>query len=170
MSHTRWTDDEREFASGLISMGYEYKEVIEALNLKFNATRTVKALKHQIGDGKIVSTKVDKPPAIQFADKQAEVRHFEWREWADEIGNVQKLKNDASWDQQVATVKIKSDKPVIIQLIGDTHFGSAGVDYGELMAITDRIVNTDNLYVVLLGDVIDNFFTGFVVEEKLYLE
>ena len=80
MSHIRWTEDERVFASELISMGYEYKEVIEALNIKFDATRTVKALKHQIGDGKIVITKVDKPPAVHFVDKKAEVRHFKWRD------------------------------------------------------------------------------------------
>ena len=161
MSHIKWTDDERNFASDLISKGYIYKEVVEAINLKFDNTRTVNALKHQIGNGNIVVNRLDKPPAIHFVDKQAEVRHFEWREWADEIGNVQKLKDNASWSQQVATVELKSDKPVIIQLIGDTHFGSAGVDYGELMSITDRIVNTENLYVVLLGDVIDNFFTRF---------
>ena len=46
----------------------------------------------------------------------------------------------------------------LIALIGDTHIGSPHVDYEMLQRDFELIKNTDGVYVMFMGDLIDGFF------------
>ena len=46
----------------------------------------------------------------------------------------------------------------LIAFIGDQHVGSPEVDYDRIEAEMQAIVQTDNAYVILMGDTVDGFF------------
>jgi len=50
--------------------------------------------------------------------------------------------------------------PVGIALMADLHLGSAGVDYERLDADIETIVQTPGMYVMLVGDILDNWIIG----------
>lgn len=77
----------------------------------------------------------------------------EWREWADWAKQGQALKRKASWSQEEATFTLgDGDKPIILATFSDQHIGSWGCDYDLFCHITKEIVETPNLYMVMLGD------------------
>jgi len=82
------------------------------------------------------------------------VGEFNWRDAVDHVQQGQKLFSKAKSNQDFAKVTIDTDEPIYIMALGDGHFGSWGTDYEVLKAVTDEILNTPNLYVVLLGDLL----------------
>lgn len=54
--------------------------------------------------------------------------------------------------QDHAIWKVKSNKPICIVVISDTHIGSWATDHELVKTIIDEIINTPNLYVILAGD------------------
>lgn len=73
----------------------------------------------------------------------------------------------AEWDKTSAhykraetqTIAFKQ-KEVALVFVADTHIGSAGVDYRRLFAEAEIIRDTPNMYLCLIGDLIDNFVVG----------
>lgn len=89
-------------------------------------------------------------PAV-VADKK--VGEFDWREWAEWAKQGQKLKKKASWSQEEATFTLgDGTEPIILATFSDQHIGSWGCDYDLFIQITKEIVETPNLYMVMLGD------------------
>lgn len=79
---------------------------------------------------------------------------FSWREASKYIQDGQQLFKKAKQSQDKGKFSIDTDKPVYIMVLGDAHFGSWGTDYTILEKLTDEILNTPNLYVVLVGDLV----------------
>ena len=77
---------------------------------------------------------------ITFNDQIEEaIRKQEWREKQDRI-------------PEEAEVVIKTDKPIAICNLADTHIGGAKVDYGYLRYLVDTIKYNDNAFCFLGGD------------------
>lgn len=78
-----------------------------------------------------------------------------WREINEAIGTVQGLRKRASRSRREVALTLEVDQPVCLLALGDTHIGSIATDHELLEAITDEILATPNLYVCLLGDILD---------------
>lgn len=98
----------------------------------------------------------------------------DWREWVDHSIKTQQLKKKGSWSQDHAIINIqrlcKTTKPIVIQFISDLHIGSMATNYHVLKQITQGILNTPNLYVVLNGDLTEttvNFKNALAVHSQL---
>ena len=177
MTRTKWTDRERVMVTDLLREGYSYAAVSKIIS-EDGIIRTSNSIRHQVRRGHIilptedrlraVHTSVSQVPDVYFADKRSEERRFNWREWTPAIQSMQKLKKAAGWSQTEATVKIKTDRPVIIQFLSDLHLGSYGVNYDAFKALTDYILSTPNLYVMLLGDEVDFFHKNFPSAEAIF--
>jgi hypothetical protein len=91
------------------------------------------------------------PPAEQEDKKIGE---FDWREWSDWAKKGQELKKKSSWSQSGEPTFTLGDgtKPIILATFSDQHIGSWGSDYDLFCQITKEIVDTPNLYMVMLGD------------------
>ena len=88
-------------------------------------------------------------PVIHHDKKKAD---FHWREWADHAQTTQELYRRASQSQKFATVEIPAKRPIVVLPFSDQHIGGRGVDYAEFVRLTDFIIDTPNLYVILHGD------------------
>lgn len=80
----------------------------------------------------------------------------DWREIFEHAKRTKELKRKASWSQDFAAINIQKKygitKPIVIQCLSDLHIGSLATNYDALKEITDGILNTPNLYVILNGD------------------
>lgn len=98
--------------------------------------------------------KITTQPAVTYYDKKE--GGFNWRDSIPVIQSLQKLRKDASWSQQFASVRVgNGSDPVGIVMLSDTHIGAMGTDYDLFVSLTDIIVNTPNLYFVLIGDEVE---------------
>jgi hypothetical protein len=88
---------------------------------------------------------------IQTDKKESE---FNWRDWIPAIQQVQGLVKKSKGSQDRAIWKIDTDEPICVVVLGDTQLGSFGTDYELFVKITDEIINTPNLYVILVGDLL----------------
>lgn len=52
---------------------------------------------------------------------------------------------------------IETDKPIALLLASDIHFGSVYTDYQKLKEIWDWVIETEGIYICVVGDFIDNF-------------
>lgn len=79
-----------------------------------------------------------------------------WRDISTHIKSSQKFKQDTSSYQEFIKWKpnVIDNSPVALMVLGDTQLGSFGTDYELFEELTDFIVNTPNLYVILVGDLI----------------
>lgn len=80
------------------------------------------------------------------------LRDFDWREAISNVQEMQRMYKDASIGQDTGVWKIECDEDPTIVAIGDLQLGSWGTDYDLFMTITEEILETPNLYVILLGD------------------
>lgn len=93
---------------------------------------------------------------VVSSDKKLATVDF-W-EWTGHLIDHQKLHERASRSQKKANIHI--DTPLdelIIQPLSDLHFGAIGADYELLKAYTNMILEIPELYIILAGDMVDNF-------------
>jgi hypothetical protein len=87
---------------------------------------------------------------IRSDKKQAD---FKWREWAEHAERTQELYRRASQTQKEAKIELGNGKrPITLLPFSDQHIGSRGVTYKEFRRMTEEIIETQDLYVALLGD------------------
>lgn len=104
-----------------------------------------------VGQGTVSKYKNQMNTPAVIADKK--VGEFDWREWAEWAKQGQKLKKKASFSQEEATFTLgDGTSPIILATFSDQHIGSWGADYDLFTQITKEIVETPNLYMVMLGD------------------
>lgn len=72
----------------------------------------------------------------------------------DEAKSRQNLKRKLSSSQEHLTWKIETDEPICVMVLGDTQLGSFGTDYDLFKRLTEEVLNTPNLYVLIVGDII----------------
>lgn len=78
---------------------------------------------------------------------------FNWREWVPAMKQMQALKKKSSFSQDTATIELGDGKrPIALIDFSDQHMGAWSTDYEALTRLTDEILNTEDLYVALLGD------------------
>ena len=127
----------------LLSAGRSERAVAAAVGVSKTAVHDVK-VRHASPHG---------TPKV-FADKR--VGSFDWREACEAAKSMQRLKAKMSSSQDFAHVTLgDGTQPVILLGFGDQHIGSYGADYDALIALTDEIINTPNLYVALMGDYLE---------------
>lgn len=85
-------------------------------------------------------------------DANKKIGEFNWREANQYIKGMQDLKHKASWSQDTADIRIDTGDPIFVLALSDTHIGDWATNHQLLESITDEILNTPNLYVLLLGD------------------
>ena len=98
---------------------------------------------------------ISTPPArLEYVDvKEGKFDLREWMEFA-KTYSEQKKKMDIS--QEVATVKIDTDKPVSVCWSSDWHLGSSAVDYHAFDANMRYLLEQPDLYMGVVGDTIEN--------------
>jgi hypothetical protein len=77
--------------------------------------------------------------------------------YIDTMKAMQKAADALDTKQVKAHVTIDDDKPIGIALWADWHIGAKGVDYERFEIDKDKIINTDGLHWVGLGDYKDNY-------------
>ena len=92
---------------------------------------------------------------IEFPDKKR--GRIDPRAWLAHAQSGQRLRVDASNEQNAATVVIKTRQPIAICFTADWHLGSCSVDYAAMLAHHDYILKTPRVFAITVGDLIDNF-------------
>lgn len=96
---------------------------------------------------------MDQYPHVEITTNK-KIRDVHWAELTKWIQEGQRLKKKASGSNDYADWRIKTKEPVCVVFLGDTQLGSWGTDYDLFKAITKEIIETPNLYVVLVGDIL----------------
>ena len=83
------------------------------------------------------------------------VAGLDWRAANRVIGQMQDLKDRARGSQDHAVIDFGHlAEPICILPLSDGHFGSMSTDHETLARITDEILSIPNLYVAVLGDML----------------
>lgn len=93
-------------------------------------------------------------PALLILDRK-EVCPLGWRELLDLAQRTQAANAAVEDSQEFCQLHIDSDEPIAVMYSGDWHLGGR-VDYDSWAADIEFVLNTDGLYLVDLGDDIDN--------------
>ena len=78
-----------------------------------------------------------------------------WRELNTHLRGIQSARKRASVNNTNAQFVFDTDEPICIVALADTHIGSIATDHDALERLTDDILSIPNLYVGLLGDLLD---------------
>lgn len=97
-----------------------------------------------------------KPGAPLPTEWDKKAGEFDWREANRLIAAGQDLRHRASASQTEARIAIDADRPVSVLCLGDTHIGAWSADHDLLERITDELLSIPDLYVILLGDAVNN--------------
>lgn len=87
-----------------------------------------------------------------YSDKK--IANFHWRDVIPVMQQFQKIAKNASGSQDHANWKIQTDNEICVVVIGDLQLGSWGTDYNLFLEVTREIIETPNLYVILVGDLL----------------
>jgi hypothetical protein len=83
------------------------------------------------------------------------VAELDWREWTEHLERTQELYAKAAQTQTFAEITLPGERPVCILPWSDLHWGGSGVDYKIFRTTTDEILATPDLYVALVGDLVE---------------
>lgn len=100
----------------------------------------------------------DRPEQVAVPEFTADKKQggISWRKWVQWMKDGQELQSEASWSQDTAQVTVEdTDGPILILPFSDTHMGSWASDVDLFETITDEILQTPNVYVLLLGDLVE---------------
>lgn len=83
------------------------------------------------------------------------VSTFEWERACDTLIQMQELRKETKRSQNTAQIIIKdASHPIVLQPISDWHFGSYGTDYAAIKRWTRWLLDTPNLYIAIVGDML----------------
>lgn len=82
------------------------------------------------------------------------VGKFNWRSILTPLQDLQEQFKKAKGSQDISNWHIDSNEPICVVVLGDLHLGSWATDYEQFKEITDQLVNTPNLYAILVGDLL----------------
>lgn len=78
-----------------------------------------------------------------------------WREMNTHLRGIQTIRKRSSVSNSQASFVFETSEPICIIALSDTHIGSIATDHDALERLTDEILAIPNLYVGLLGDLLD---------------
>lgn len=93
------------------------------------------------------------PPEFKDLKKS----EFDYQEWLDLAAKHKDLSDRASPHQRHATINIPTDRPIAIAYTADWHLGSVSVDYPAWEKNIRFLMEQPDLYIAVLGDLIENF-------------
>lgn len=96
---------------------------------------------------------------IEFPDKKK--KNINWRHIIQKCRDMKDVYDDADAGQHTAKIKIDTDKPVIIAFTACWHLGSQFTNYDEWENGINFILNEPNVFMGIVGDLIDNFMFNF---------
>jgi hypothetical protein len=82
------------------------------------------------------------------------VADFHWRSVIPHIQALQTIFQEASGAQDYSHWTIKTDRPIGVAVVGDLQLGSWATDYDLFMRVTEEIIETPDLYTILVGDLL----------------
>jgi hypothetical protein len=117
--------------------------------------QTRKLVQHTMGRNGVMG-KIKNPILKTYykvtSDKK--VSKFHWRDPIKPLQDLKKVFDAGKGSQDHARWSIKTKEDICIVNFADGHFGSWATDYDQFVSITEEIINTPNLYVMLLGDLL----------------
>lgn len=134
----------------------KYKEVADTdtENSKRYIRRLISKPDSYLGFKSVLdSIKKSKATKEIFSNKKESEKPDLW-EILEEGQRRQKIQKKVSQSQSHLEVNIDSDEPICVCVLGDTQLGSFGTDYEAFKRITQEIIEIPNLYVILVGDLI----------------
>lgn len=140
-----WTDEE----TSLALMYDKYDDYVAAGGGRSQGSwRTRRSL---VNIGKDVQ--VRQSTMVRIPDHIPE--NVSWREINQHIRGIQSVRKRASVSNSHSRFVFDTDQPICIIALADTHIGSIATDHDALEKLTDDILSIPNLYVGLLGDLLD---------------
>jgi len=83
------------------------------------------------------------------------IASFHWKEAIPVLEQMQALSDSASNNQDTAEIDFsQATAPIMVTPQSDWHIGSWGTSYKDILETTELIINTPNLYVAFLGDML----------------
>lgn len=80
---------------------------------------------------------------------------FHWKDAIEPLKDLKKVFDNGKSSQDYAHWRVKNAKAdICVVVVGDLHAGSWATDYDLFIKITEEIINTPNLYVILVGDLL----------------
>lgn len=89
---------------------------------------------------------------------------------ADELPNAEEVLKRMSHNFRVhreaqirrrnQSIRFSGERPICITFVADNHIGNVGTDYDRMIAEARLIAETENMYVIQVGDLVDNFIVG----------
>lgn len=81
-----------------------------------------------------------------------------YRQYFDWIREYQEIHREKGDDESVKTHQLHCERDyVLVVFSADWHLGNYGVDYGEVESLIDFVADTPDVYLISVGDLIDNF-------------
>jgi len=94
--------------------------------------------------------------AEAFIKSNKKTAELDWREWTEHLERTQELYRKAAQTQTYAEIELGNGKrPVCILPWSDLHWGGRGVDYKIFRTTTEEILKTPDLYLALVGDLVE---------------
>jgi hypothetical protein len=91
---------------------------------------------------------------VDNIETDKKVIDFHWSRIIPAIQEMQKISTELSGSQHEGQWSIDTDEQICVVGIGDLQLGSWGTDYNLFLEITREILETPNLYVIFLGDLL----------------
>lgn len=81
----------------------------------------------------------------------------DWRNAFNAISEMKRVYEDANyWDDKNVTISVRDCSPAIVVITSDWHLGAPTCDVNALKSDVIEWLDTDNLYVIVSGDMIEN--------------
>jgi len=93
--------------------------------------------------------------AKNIVSDDVELSDLSWRDMLPAIHSMKNLRGSLKSSSHYINVDVSTQDPICIIPFGDAHIGAIGTDYELFQKITDEILNTPNLYIILMGDELD---------------
>jgi hypothetical protein len=94
--------------------------------------------------------------AVSLIRSNKKSAEMDWREWTEHLERTQDLYRRAAQTQTHAEIELGNGKrPVCILPWSDLHWGGRGVDYKIFRTTTEEILKTPDLYLALVGDLVE---------------
>jgi len=93
-----------------------------------------------------------------------------WRDFTRLAKEHQQIRQSLDFSETEANVGITADTDkdgIVVLPLSDLHVGGEGVDYLAIESITD-FIKTNKIYVILVGDELDTFFSNFKNASALF--
>ena len=83
-----------------------------------------------------------------------DITTLHWKDAVDYVKTSQEFKGKTSNSDEHIELSFKRDSPMYIMVWGDQQIGDFGTDMDLFLEATDLLLNNDDLYVILAGDIL----------------